>query len=151
MKQTSLSSIAIAIVIAVFVSNVWAGSQTVYINPTIQGIFPTNSLILESPTFCKTLTGPASSALDSVVVSGTFSANCPVSVRTMQILDGSLNVIGSNTFPNGSFKVKIAIPKGYPANGTYCVRFVAQRALLTNPCAASINSGTGTIIYYYTP
>lgn len=69
----------------------------------------------------------------------------------MQILDGSLNVIASAPFPNANFKIKIVIPKGYPANGTYCVRFVAQRATLTNPCAASINSGTGNTTYYYTP
>lgn len=152
MKKIRFFSVVMVVAMAMLMSNAWAGQQIYNFNPTMQGIFDNNSYTYTAVAQKVVLTGPATSVLDSVVVEGTFGSSCIISKRTMQILNNNqTSTIASNTFSDSKFKVKIPIPSGNPANGTYYIRFVAERVQLTNPCAPSINSGTGKATFYWRP
>lgn len=153
MKKFNFFSVAIAVVMALFVSGAWAGQQKCYFSPTPQAMFPTGSTTMQSPTVLCTLTGPTTSTIDSVIVEGTFGASsCIVIERTWEMLNSNLGRVGGpTTFSDGKFKVKILpLQSGLLANGKYYFRFNAKR-IVSDPCAASISPGTGTATFYYTP
>jgi hypothetical protein len=121
MKGFRFFSVAVAVIVVLFVS-VWAGSVT-YGFTTLNG-FATGETSLK----CYTLTGPGTSYLTNVRVTGKLSSTCiPATgqIRLYQLNGAQRILIGSTTVPlspTTSFSdfVMSFPPNTYPANGTYC-------------------------------
>jgi hypothetical protein len=152
MKKFRFFSVAVAVVAVLFVS-AWAGSVT-YGLTTLNG-FATGETSLK----CYTLTGPGTSYLTDVRVTGKLSSACvPATgqIRLYQLNGAQRILIGSTTVPVNTNFSNVQVPSPfpqnkYPANGSYCISgYVRYNNSDTQSTSCGITL-TGNVTFTWAP
>ncbi|MCL2845946.1 MAG: hypothetical protein FWE23_10965 [Chitinivibrionia bacterium] len=152
MKNIRFLSVAIAVIMASFVSVAAQGSFT-HNMTVLNGMIAVGSTVGHTAPSNFTGRGTSSQSMTRVVVRGNLglSTNCLPGTGVIQLINPATNqVLGQASVPlNTMFSnVVINFPAGQPANGTYAIRGQVTRLQPVPPntiCGISLTSGSALV------